>query len=130
MKVLRYYYYRLYKYFSNGGNIPFFSTYILIIAFLFINFLSFVDLIYPFFGLGKLNFPANRFWSLLVIIPGFIIFNHVLKTMSYHDQIIAEFEIETKRSKNTSIVLVIVYFVFSMGFFAFSLWFREKLWGY
>jgi hypothetical protein len=45
MKIIRYYYYRLYKYFQAGTEIPFFKTYSVLFIFLFINILTFLKVI-------------------------------------------------------------------------------------
>jgi len=77
MKIIRYYYYRLYKYFQAGTEIPFFKTYSVLFIFLFINILKFLKVILLLTHQHKFTlFAAEGFeklWWLILILPLFIL---------------------------------------------------------
>lgn len=130
MRAARYLYYRVFKYYSKGGSVPFTSTFIHLIALAYCNFLSLFDLIAPLLIQDRIHLPESRWWSLVVLIPGYLILNYVVKQQGYHQLILNEFKEETERERRIGIALVISYFVFSIALFVTTLWLREKLYGY
>lgn len=133
MKFLRYFYFRLYHYYSKEPA-PFFKMFSAIFAGLFLNFLTLSSLVsvllktkFTFFTVEK---GIGRLWPLLIILPLFWILSYHFKKQGYHSTIIEEFENETSKEKLKSSLLVVFYFVSSMILFPVSLWIRQKLNGY
>jgi len=132
--MLRYFYFRLYSYYSDGGRIPFFSTATVIIIFACFNLLSILDLIFAVIGGIKIELPiftgANRFLVLLLFFPLYFAFYYIVKKSGYHAVIMDEFKDETSKQKLKSSLGVIIYFIASIILFVFSLWLRQRTRGY
>jgi len=136
MQFFKYYYYRLYSYYSNGGSIPFFSTFCLIFIFGLINLITIINLLTLIFGFQFGFFPTIKsgtisyFWSLLLLIPCYWIFNLHLKKRGMHELIMNEFKQETLSRRRVNGWLLIFYFVASGVLFVLILWLRQKIRGY
>jgi glucose-6-phosphate-specific signal transduction histidine kinase len=135
MTIFGYYYYRLYSYYSNGGGIPFFSTFCLIFIFFYCNVITVVTIVeitfnqvikLPAFKGGSLGF----FWPMLLIIPSYLFFYHFLRKKGYHELIIDKFKNENRRQRRTSIIFLILYFLVSITLFILTLWLRQVISGY
>ncbi len=132
--LLRYYYYRLYSYFSNGDAIPFFSTFLVIMVFACFNLVTLIDIVFSLIFRYKVVLPVfggyGQLWYLLIIIPAYMLYHYYLKDLENHGKIIEEFKTETKRQRLISSIWVTMYFVGSIGLFILTLWLREKIRGY
>lgn len=133
MRAIRYFYYRVFNYYKSGDSIPFFSTYLLIFASLFFHFLTILSLIETIFNVLPALIDTSgfkRLWSVLVIIPLYVLYNQYFVKAGYHDQILKEFKDETKYQKRLSSFYTIAYFIFTFVFFFLSLWLRAEVRGY
>ncbi len=133
MRLFRYYYYRIYSYYSTEPA-PFFKVFAVIFVGAFFNFLALASLVsvlleirFTFFTVEK---GIGRLWPLIFILPLFGVLLHFFKKQGYHDRILGEFKDETPKQKFKSGVFVILYFVGSIALFVLSLWIREKVNGY
>lgn len=130
MKYLfSYYYFRMYKYYSNGGNIPQFRTLTTITVFFLLNILTLFTLVFDII-LGKnIILPTREthgyFWSLIPICLLLLLLYYYLNVRGYHFRIMEQFENETKKAKKRSGILTIAYFVLSFGFFVLILYLRQ-----
>lgn len=135
-RTLRYYYYRVYKYYSNERTNPFFSSFCLMSMLLYCNVLAVVNFIAVFLDsrvAGLPSFKGGRlafFWPLLFLIPGFFIFKYLIKQSGLHRLIMQEFNDETIKHKNLSILFVFLYIICSISCFVFALWLRQEVRGY
>jgi len=133
MKIVRYYYYRVYKYFEKGDAVPFFSTFLVIILFLYFNLITLINFMGILMGFD-FTLPVvggmGKFWPLIFIIPLFALFYVCLKKQGIHDRILEEFQEETKKKRISSGLMTILYFIASIGLSVASLWIREKIRGY
>src|SRR6476661_2724839 len=133
MKALKYYYYRMFKYYKNGDSIPYFSTFSTISVFAFFNLLTIFSLLETIIG-QKFSLPEingfKRLWLILIIIPLYIIYQQYFVKKGHHNQILKEFANETKKQKRLSIFYTIMYFVFTIVVFFFSLWIRQRIAGF
>jgi len=120
MRIVRYYYYRLYQYFQDGSEIPFFKTYGVLFVFFFINTLTILKgilllthqhkfTLFAIQGLAKL--------CLILVIPLFILFRYLMIHLDTQELIINEFKGETKKRRNLSAFFTILYFFVSMALF-------------
>jgi len=133
MKILKYYYYRIYKYFEKGDAVPFFSTFLVIIVFLYFNLITLLEFIGILIGFSfKLLVIGGvwKFWPIIFILPIFGLFYYCLKSRGNHESIIKEFEGESRKQFILSSLIAILYFIISIGLFVGSLWLREKVRGY
>ena len=130
MYFLQYYYFRLYKYFSNGDAIPFFSTFLVITVFGYFNLITFVDFLSIIMD-KRLEVPAisgiGKFWPVIFLAPLFGLFHYYLKTLGNHSMIMNRFDKETSKPRILSVLFVIIYFIVSIGLFVFILWLRQKI---
>lgn len=130
MFFLQYYYFRLYKYFSNGDAIPFFSTFLVIAVFGYFNLITLFDFLSIIMdkrvellvisGIGK-------FWPVMFLAPLFGLFHYYLKTLGNHSMIMDRFDKETSKQRIVSVLSVIIYFVVSIGLFVLILWLRQEV---
>lgn len=134
MRLLRYYYYRVYNYYKKADPDPFFKTFAVVFVGAFFNFLAlasitsiFLKIKFVFFTVEK---GVGRLWPLLFILPLFGILFHYFKKQDYHNKIDDEFKNETPKQKFRSGFFVILYFVGTITLFVLSLWIREKIDGY
>jgi hypothetical protein len=125
MRFLRYYYYRLYLYYSAQGSIPMASTFIAIILFAFINGFTLLCIYFYTFPEHAFQIPvANSGWKRLApalfLVPFVFILKHYFKG-GLHQSIVKEFESETKRAKRISSIWVVSYVIATFIFFFLSL---------
>jgi hypothetical protein len=130
MDFLNYYYYRVFKYFSDGSSIPMYRTFILFFVFAYLNFLSIlniISLVWP----KRISMPEGEgiswLWPLMIVIPLFVIFYIYLKNNGVHEDIMRRFEEETQNKKRARGFLIILYFLLSIAFFVGSLWLRNEI---
>jgi hypothetical protein len=131
-RILGYYYFRLYKYYS-GGMIPFFSTSILIIVFIYINAITILNVAETAFD-KPLNLPTRNqhslisyVWPLIIVIPVYIVCYNYLIAKNHHVEILEEFSQESKRHRVLYGSLIVLYFVISISLFVFTLWLRQAI---
>jgi len=133
-KNFDYYYFRLYKYYSNGDVIPQFSTLTTIFVFLFFNITSLMDLIFGVILGEKITLPTKQthgyWWSLFLLLPHYLLFHYYLNVRGCHFRILEKFKNETPTEKRLSIIITILYFIFSIIFFVFTLYLRQLIRGY
>lgn len=134
MRALRYYYYRIYTYYSKGDPNPSLKTFIVIFVGAFFNFLTLASAMsiilkirFTFFAVEK---GAGRLWPLLFLLPLYGLFTYYFRKLEYHGKIIREFSDETRIQKYRSGLFVILYFVTTIILFVVSLWIRQKANGY
>lgn len=130
MKFFKYYYFRLFSYFSTGTEIPFFRTFAVIFLFAFFNFLTIMNAV-SILGKGKktpltVSTEINWFLPLLIILPLFSIFFYYLKNLGGHKIIIEEFQKETSKQRFLGGLLIILYLIGSIALFILTLWLRQK----
>ncbi len=130
IKIFRYYYFRLYSYYS-GGMIPFFSTLMLIIAFMYINAMTIMNIVEVITGI-KFMLPTRQtndlfsyLWPLLIVLPVCGFCYYYFKILGNHDVIFNEFANESKRNRLLHGMYVILYFLISISSFIFTLWLRQ-----
>lgn len=131
MRLFRYYYFRVFSYFSNGSSIPFFQTFALIIIFALFNVLTLLNLIFPVgFGI-KMTLPVGSgikwFLPVLIILPLFALFYYYFEKLKSHEKILKQFQNESSRQKYLSGLIVIIYFIGSIAFFILALWLRQQI---
>lgn len=129
IQLLKYYYFRMFSYFSNGSSIPIFRAFAVMFVFAYFNLLALSTLILSV-GLNvKLDLPVGSgvrwFWPLIIIIPLFALFYYRLKRFGLHDLIFEKYSKETKREKVNGGWIIILYFVGSILLFVFALWLRQ-----
>ncbi|PYF74198.1 hypothetical protein B0O44_104369 [Pedobacter nutrimenti] len=129
MKLIRYYYYRMYKYFSTGDVVPFFSTFTVISVFFYFNIITLIDIFLFIIGGVKVKLlvvesGVGRLWPALIFLPLYGLFYYYMKRLGHHDKIIDEFKDETKKQKLLSTLFVVTYFVGSIVLFVIT--FRMK----
>lgn len=134
IQLLKYYYFRMFSYFSNGSSIPIFRAFAVMFVFAYFNLLALSTLILSV-GLNvKLDLPVGSgvrwFWPLIIIIPLFALFYYRLKRFGLHDLIFEKYSKETKREKVNGGWIIILYFVGSILLFVFALWLRQIIRGY
>jgi hypothetical protein len=134
MRLLKYYYFRLYSYYSKGDSVPFLSTFLVVFIFAFFNFLSLLALV-AIISKEKFTLPVvekgtGRLWPLLIVLPLFGLLIYLFKKKGYHDIILEEFRNETSRQKFLSKLFVILYFISSIALFVIALFLRERIAGY
>lgn len=131
--MLKYYYCRVYKYFEKGDAVPFFSTFLVIVLFLYFNLITILEFLGILIGFN-FKLPVvdgvGKFWPVIFILPFFALFYFFLKRRGFHEKIIQEFSEESRNKRNLSALITILYFISSIGLFVVSLWFREKIRGY
>lgn len=78
MRIFRYYYFRIYTYYSKGDPDPFLKTFVVIFAGAFFNFLTLASAMsiilkvkFTFFTVEK---GIGRLWPLLLLLPLFGLF--------------------------------------------------------
>lgn len=130
MKYLfSYYYFRLYKYYSNGGSIPQFRSLTTITVFFLFNILTLFTLFFDIILDKNIKLPTREthgyFWPLIPIFPFLLFFYYYLNIRGYHFRIMEQFENETKKAKKQSTILTVAYFVFSLSFFILMLYIRQ-----
>ena len=134
MRILKYYYFRVYSYYSNGDSVPLLSTFLVIFLFAFFNLLSFLAVISSImkfkFTLPVFEKGPGRLLPLLIVLPFFGLFYYLVKVRDLHNTIIGEFKEETSRGKFLSKLSVLIYFVSSIVLIVMSLFLRERLAGY
>ena len=130
IKFIKYFYIRIFNYFSDGSSVPLFRTFAIIFVMAYLNVLSLSTLIFSVWLNVKANLPAEGFWPLVIIVPTYAMFYHYLKRHGYHDLIVKEYSTETKRQKSIWGWLAIVYIISSMMLFVFALWIRQVVRGY
>ncbi|ALL06959.1 hypothetical protein AQ505_16570 [Pedobacter sp. PACM 27299] len=134
IRFLKYYYFRIFSYFSDGSSIPLFRTFAIMFVFVYFNLLALITLIFSV-GLNiRLNHPVGNgvrwFLPLVFIVPLFALFYHRLKRSGLHDLIFEEYSKETKKQKISRGWIIILYFIGSILLFISVLWLRQKIRGY
>lgn len=134
IRFFKYYYFRLFSYFSDGSSIPLFRTFAIMFVFAYLNLLALTRLIFSV-GLNiRLNHPVGNgvrwFWPLVFIVSLFALLNHRLKRSGLHDLIFEEYSKETKKQKINRGWIIILYFIGSILLFISVLWLRQKIRGY
>lgn len=132
MRAFRYLYFRLYSYYKKGDSIPLFSTFAVIFVFGCFNLMTLGQIFFSLIMGLKLNLPTfglgvGRLWLLLIIVPFYGLFYYYIESLGYHAKIVDEFRNETREQKRYSILLVFIYFIFSIALFALTLWLRQKI---
>lgn len=130
MKFLRYFYFRLYTYYSGHNSGPILSSFLAIFVALFLNLLTVLNIYICFFPEQVFEFPAikgtwGKLLTGLVMLPFFGLWYYIFKTRGYNDKIIMEFQHEDKRSKFISIILVLAYGIGTILFFILSLYLKK-----
>jgi hypothetical protein len=132
--IIAYYYYRLYRYFSNGGMIPLFSTFSVMFFFAYFNIVTFITFISLFNSIEKIKMPvfegANILYPFLIILILGGLFYRFMTREGHHDIILSKFSTETSKQKIVSSLLVCTYFIISISLFILALWLRQNLKGY
>jgi hypothetical protein len=133
MRLLKYYYYHVYTYYSKEPA-PLLKVFAVSFVGVFFNFLtiaSFLSIIlktrFTFFVVGQ---GIGRLWPLLFLLPSYGIFLYYFKNIGYHERIMKAFSNEQSNQKPRGGVLVILYFVSSIALFPLSLYIRIKVEGY
>jgi hypothetical protein len=128
LKLVRYFYFRLYKYYSEGPA-PYFKVFAAVFVGIFFNFLTLSSLIsillktrFTFFVVEK---GIGRLWPLFFILPLYGIFAYYIKNKGRHSEIMKEFKYESAEQKRRSSLAVIAYFISSFALFFLSLWLRQ-----
>ena len=133
MYYIRYFYYRIFKYYSKGGWSAYFSSFALSSLFMLFNIATLFDL-FTSFALNMKISPNpdeySKLWYLLYFVPAYFLYDKFVIKSGCHDKILDEFKDETPRQKTNSTIFTILYFVFSIAFFVGSLWLRQKYKGY
>gem|GEM_PF-1193176 len=134
MNFFKYYYYRMFSYFSDGSSIPLFRTFAIMIVFAYFNLLALFTLVFSV-GLGvRLTLPIGEgvrwFWPFVFIVPLFVLFHYRLKRSGLHALIFEEYSKETRRQKVNGGWIVILYFTGSILLFILTLWLRQAIRGY
>jgi len=131
---LKYYYFRMYSYFSGSSSIPVFRTFAIMFIFTYFNVLSLFTLIVSVVSNIKFTLPEGTgmmwFWPLLFVVPLFALFYYRLKYCGLHDLIIEEYSGQTKKQRLSGGWRIVVYFIASVLFFVLSLWLRQIIRGY
>jgi len=132
MKSFQYYYYRLFKYFADGSDIPIFKAFAVIFIFALFNVLTVCAVISLFFVDEKIIMPQseNRFWLLILVIPCYGIYYYYLRILDKHEYILNKFSNETIEKRNLNGFRIIGYLIASIVLFVLSLWLRQKIRGY
>jgi hypothetical protein len=133
MRVIKYFYYRVFNYYKSGDSTPFFSTFLSIFSSIFFHFLTILALIETAFNALPISIDTEGFkslWFALVIVPIYVLYNQYFVKAGYHDQILNEFKNETKKQKRLSSFYTIAYFILTFVLFFFSLWLRAEVRGY
>ena len=135
MRVLRYYYYRIYSYYSKGDPDPYFATFLVIFLFGFFNFLAIIDILFSVIAGNEIIYftvksGIGRLWPALIILPLFSLFYYYFKKRGYHEKILEEFKNETRRQRLMSRLFVILYFMGSIALMGLGLWARQVIRGY
>ena len=130
ISFFKYYYYRMFNYFSDGSSIPLFRAFAIMFVFAYFNLAALSTLIFSV-GLNvRFNLPVEGFWPLIIIVPSFALFYYFLKRYDLHNLIFEKYSTETKRQKIVRGRLVIFYFICSILFFVLALWIRQVVRGY
>jgi cellobiose-specific phosphotransferase system component IIC len=131
--LLKYYYFRMFSYFSEGSSVPVFRTFCVTLVFVYFNLMAVAILI----SLGinrKIILPVGKsiswLWPLLIIIPLFYYFTYLLEHRGWHVKILEEFSSETKNQRKRNGSFIILYFICSILFFIGVLWLRQYFKGY
>lgn len=134
IQFFKYYYFRMFSYFSDGSSIPIFRTFSIMFVFAYFNLLTFSILIFSVGFNVKLTLQVGSgitwFWPVIFIVPLFALFYHRLKWRGLHDLIFKEYSNETKKEKTNGGWTVVTYFISSMLFFVLALWLRQVVRGY
>ncbi len=125
MRLIRYYYYRLYLYYAAQGSGPMVSTFLAIFTFAFINGLTLLCIYTGIFPEQAFQIPVaksgwKRLLPALYILPALGFFMYHFQR-GYHEKIMKEFEGETKHAKKISRFWVVSYLVGSIIVFFLSL---------
>ena len=130
MRVVRYFYYQLYSYYSQDPA-PLFKVFSAAFVGLFLNFLTLTSLVsillkthFIFFVTEK---GIGRLWPLLFIIPLFLIVRFYMKRRGCHTRIMKEFKDQSTQQNRNGRIAVITNFVGSFALFFLSLWLRESM---
>ena len=128
--MLRYYYFRVFTYFSEGSSIPLFRTFIVMFVFMYFNFLGILNII-SLWTDKKLLLRNGKemvwFWPLLIVLPLFILFYYYLKKPGYHSGIIEQFRNEPSRKRFLNGFFIVGYYILSIALFIFTLWLRQEI---
>lgn len=130
----KYYYFRIFNYFSDSSSIPLFRTFAVMFVFAYFNLLALSTLIFSVVLNIKITLPVGSevrwFWPLIFIVPLFVLFYSRLKRSGLHNLIFEEYSEETKRQKVNGGWNIILYFISSILLFVLTLWLRQVVRGY
>lgn len=136
MKAVRYFYYRLYEYYSSGRTPPFVSVFIAFLGVLIFNCYTLSNLTAIIFDFKLINIKTFKggslgyLWPLLLIVLLYFFFDLFFRKKGYHERIMEEFKSESKKARRISKVLSIFFIVLSIGCFFLTLWLRDITRGY
>ena len=134
VKFFKYFYFRMFSYFSDSSSIPLFRTFAIMFVFAYFNLLAIYTLIFSVVLNTNFTPPLGSgirwFWPIILILPLFILFYYRLERRGLHDLIFVEYLNETKKQKAKGGRCVIFYFIGSILFFVLTLWLREVVRGY
>ena len=134
MSAFTYLYYRMYKYYDTGRDLPLFSTFVVLFVFGYFNMMSLFDLIFAV-GVGlKYKYYVGkgiyRFWPLLAGTPLYMLFHYYMIKLGNHERIFDRFKDESRIESRRNGVLVVLYFIGSIGLLIGVLWLRQVVRGY
>ncbi len=135
-RALRYFYFRLYNYYASGSGDPFVSFCASAGVLIIFNFFTLIVLIEMFFNFKLFYIPTQKkgslgyFWPLLFLVPFYFFLDFLIRKKGLHDSIMEEFKAENRKEKWVSSILVILYFVLTMGFLFLALWLRQMVRGH
>ena len=121
MRIFRYFYYRLYRYYEGERAPTLFSVFVSIAVLFILNILALLIITTPLFNatfeLPVVNSGLGCLWPWLFLGPLYGLFYYFLRIKGRHERIIHEFENETHRAKLITGILVVFYFFASLASF-------------
>jgi len=115
--IFKYYYFRVFKYYSNGDIIPYFSTFAIIFVFLLINFLTVLGVFSAIlnFGFNMPELNGLKFIpALIFILLLYYYYYYNFVKSGKHVKLLEEFVEENKQQKKKSIIFTLLYFSMSI----------------
>lgn len=136
MREIRYFYYRLYKYYSTGKTPPFISVFCAIFGVLIFNFYTLSNLAVIIFNFRLIDVRTFKggtigyLWVLVLVVPLYFVFDHFIRKKGLHERIMEEFKCESKKACRISKAMSVLYILLSIGCFFLTLWLRDIIRGY
>lgn len=131
MKAIRYFYYRLYEYYSTGRTPAFISVFCAIFGVLIFNFYTMSNLSIVIFNFKLIDIQTFKggeigyLWPLLLLIPLYYVFDFFVRKQGLHERILEEYKNESKKARRISKAISVLYIIFSIGCFFLTLWLRD-----